>query len=201
MDLPLLQTTNRAPEPPESRLKSLPRDIRHRIYWHYLDLGWPRVLIVPRPENFNPGQSVYYRRGAHARQTFFFQCTCAILYHISKNSLIRNSLTRIKFLWTGYIADRTFVALRCLPLTHLTVVVGTFTTAFLTRQERIFRRHFKRETAHVTQTLGIFELLELRGIRSVHVECYGSQVALMSEDDRKHLEDLLREYVARKQVA
>ncbi|KAI1661960.1 hypothetical protein F4813DRAFT_385632 [Daldinia decipiens] len=127
-------------------------------------------------------------------------CTCTILYHISTNDLLSISLERIKFLWTGLVADRAITELRRLPLTRMTVVIGAFTTVYLTRQEALFRRYFQRATAHVTQALGVFELLELRGIESVRVECYGHRLALMSEDDRLCLEHLLVEHVSRTRV-
>lgn len=135
-----------------------------------------------------------------APQALYFQCTCTILYHTSTNDLLSTSLERIIFLWTGFIADTAFAALRHVPLTRMTVVIGAFTTIFLTRQEALFRRFFLRKTTHITQALGIFELLELRGIESVRVVCYGYRVALMSEEDRQCLEHLLVEHVTRRRV-
>ncbi|KAI1647597.1 uncharacterized protein F4817DRAFT_365271 [Daldinia loculata] len=238
MDLSRLQISGNPPEPLESRLQTLPRPVRYRIYWHYLGLEWPRVLTVPRSNIY----SDYARRGAYylgcgcpgldasywigdrsriidtnlaytskffsrevltymySKMALYFQCTCTILYHTSTNDLLSTSLERIIFLWTGFIADTAFAALRHVPLTRMTVVIGAFTTIFLTRQEALFRRFFLRKTTHITQALGIFELLELRGIESVRVVCYGYRVALMSEEDRQCLEHLLVEHVTRRRV-
>ncbi|KAF3064023.1 hypothetical protein GL218_01203 [Daldinia childiae] len=136
----------------------------------------------------------------YSKMTFVFQCTCSILYHISTNNILSDSLERIKFFWAGHMSDEAFVALSQLPLRRLTAVIGDFTTRFLTSQETIFRRYFLRPTIHITQALGLPELLQLRDLESVRVVCYGSAYILMSEDDRLGLEHLLREFLTRRRV-
>ncbi|KAI0847780.1 hypothetical protein F5Y00DRAFT_270918 [Daldinia vernicosa] len=136
----------------------------------------------------------------YSKKTFYFPCTCAILYHIKTNHILCEYLSRIKFIWAGFISDQAIIELRRVPLTHLTVIIGTFTTKFVTHQETLFRRFFKRKTTHITQALGIFELIELRGIEFVRVENYGDPLCRPSEGDRKALERMLIEHVGRERV-
>ncbi|KAI1417760.1 hypothetical protein F5Y13DRAFT_62184 [Hypoxylon sp. FL1857] len=101
----------------------------------------------------------------------YFPCACNMAYHVRTNAILKESLARVMFHWTGIAADIGITALRPLHIHSLTVVVSKVTGMNVTDQELAFREFFIANGPNtLPQTRGIYELMSLRGISTLNVQ-------------------------------
>ncbi|KAI8634614.1 hypothetical protein F5Y19DRAFT_469675 [Xylariaceae sp. FL1651] len=199
----------------------LPREIRDRIYSFYLKNHRDAdIVVIPYPkkgscscarheppqyESFSKLQIdlAYTSKAVSAevlacfyrRRVFHFPCACEMDHHLTYNTLLKSTASRVMFHWTGERADSGIRQLQKMKqLEALIVIVSKSTSKTLTRRETEVRRYFgnKRGTNTIPESLGWEELLEIRGLKRVEVEHINKRKAdRRTDDERMSLENIL----------
>ncbi|KAK3357056.1 hypothetical protein B0T25DRAFT_449947 [Lasiosphaeria hispida] len=124
-----------------------------------------------------------------------FECCCDLNYHLRVNKDLLRCVTSIKVHWTGAESHLAFTNLsKARNLTRLEVVISQSTTTIPTLREIDMRRYFAvPRPIRLTETLGIDELMEIRGIKVLAVTHVGQRQGTVrsSEEDRVNLLALL----------
>ncbi|RYP07280.1 hypothetical protein DL764_002595 [Monosporascus ibericus] len=123
----------------------------------------------------------------YQRHIFHFSCACDMGLRLAENFVLREAVQRIKFDWCGEKANEGISQLRrCPKLKVLTVVISKNTTRNVTKREEEFQKYFgPKRTTHLSEALGIEELLELRGLTDVYVEHVSKRKMDRRTDDEK----------------
>lgn len=111
---------------------------------------------------------------------FFFNCTCEMEHYLSTNDALRRNVGSIKFHWCGPQAVTAFKLLkRCPNLKSLTVMPSMATTRWVTKRQEFYGKFFTQSSlrTRLTDALGIDELVELRGYKSVSAVHCGTRVS------------------------
>lgn len=134
-------------------------------------------------------------------QVFSFHCACEMGYHLEHNPLLKKEVRNIKFHWAGPTAHTSISLLRKMELQSLRVIISKETGKYLSAKEQEFRRYFHPKKGYhncLTETLGIEELMALRGIQVVQVIHANRSTSQLRTDAERHaLECLLRDKVTR----
>ena len=136
-----------------------------------------------------------YLEFLYHKYTLYFDCTCELNGRLRGNLALRSSLRSVKVHWTGPVSDRAFTRLaKCKELRHLDIVISKSTTNFETPREREMRRYFHSlKPVRLADSLGIDELLTIRGLTSVCVShVNGRQSTKRTDEERANLQGLLR---------
>ncbi|KAI3336433.1 hypothetical protein HD806DRAFT_542351 [Xylariaceae sp. AK1471] len=203
----------------------LPREIRQRIYDIYLGNYQRAPAIIPirkrercicaphEPpihESFEPvpmalaltckGISEEVLVCLYRNRKFHFPCACEMGWHLKNNIMLKSTISRIMFHWSGEYADVSIGHLqKTRQLEHLTVVVSRLTSKRLTKREGEIRRFFniKRPThAILPESLGWDELIAIRGLKSVNVLHINKRKAdRRTDDERSSLQAMLQSYL------
>jgi hypothetical protein len=104
---------------------------------------------------------------------FHFTCGCDLYAQLDANKLLFEHVRSVKVDWRGSGSDKGFLKLaQCPNLQKLTIVVSKSTLANLNQREQVMRSFFalSYKASRVTDSMGIDELLTLRGLKEVRVE-------------------------------
>ncbi|KAI0180364.1 hypothetical protein GGR52DRAFT_588006 [Hypoxylon sp. FL1284] len=105
----------------------------------------------------------------YQRFTLSFPCACMMGYHIERKPLLMKTARHVKFHWVGPNANTAISLLHKMELHSLQINISWQTGVEITEREEEVRKYFGRKEHHLTHTLGIEELMSLRGIELVKV--------------------------------
>ncbi|KAI1777792.1 hypothetical protein F4818DRAFT_439116 [Hypoxylon cercidicola] len=217
----MVKMSQKPPENLSFPFMKLPKELRRMVYELYINSnmkhkGITVVTAVGRSHCHCP-QGSYGRAwnvlkfhlgetSKHVREEFMtafyqrfifsFPCACDMGYQLGRNPLLKQEVQKIKFHWTGPAAHTDISLLLKLKLRFLRVIISKETGRYITQKEQEFRRYFQTKKGAqncITESLGIEELMALRGIQAVQVVHASRTVSqLRTEADRKGLERLLQ---------
>ncbi|XXH04801.1 hypothetical protein Hte_011223 [Hypoxylon texense] len=137
----------------------------------------------------------------YQRFTISFRCACQMGYHLENNALLKSEVRQISFHWAGPNAHADISLLHKMDLQSLKITISKETGKYLTEKEEEFRRYFRPKKGYhncLTETLGIEELMKLRGLKVVQVLHAPRTTSQLRTDAERHaLESLLRDKVLR----
>lgn len=120
-------------------------------------------------------------------------------YHLEHNPALQVAVRHLSFNWIGPRAGTSISLLKKMELYSLTVRISKETGQHLSAREAEFRHYFQPKRGYMnclTETLGMDELLDLRGIRTVMVIANALSKP-RPEAERHGLERLLRDKVTK----
>lgn len=101
-----------------------------------------------------------------------FRCSCELHTHLTKNDQLWRNVKHIVVHWCGTDSSRAFRLLaKCPRLESLTISISKTTFAYLSDRANLMKSFFPLafRNTRITDTLGLDELLDIRGLQQIEV--------------------------------
>ncbi|KJZ79015.1 hypothetical protein HIM_01788 [Hirsutella minnesotensis 3608] len=200
-------------------LMKLPLEIRDRILDLIIGTVFKCDNIAPAHKETTCGCPFYLPRGSFRHQTvqmkalptllstalhdefcriffrdktFRFGCSCELVVHVARNTILRENVRKIHVHWCGRDSAKAFSLLtKCPRLEILTLAISKSTYTHLNERAESLRYFFPVSHRHVrlADVLGLDELLTIRGLKDVRVQHF--HFSMTAEQDRAGLRNLL----------
>ncbi|KYK58298.1 hypothetical protein DCS_05311 [Drechmeria coniospora] len=158
------------------------------------------------PTLFGAALNQEFCRFFFRRYSFRFTCPCELLAHLEQNEALFQNIHHLSVHWCGLDAAKAFTMLaKCPRLETLKITISKFTPDCMSENTQIMRAYFPASFRHprFTDTLGLDELLTIRGLKDVkvwHGRTKGSW-SMRVESERAGLSRLLSNHLTKPRSA